>query len=345
MRILASSLCLIALIGCKTNDPLSQIAINSLNQGGFASGVSELVNDVTGNLIAATTGTISASGQSSSEPLAHNVYNDNLAATAGNRPFLILGCETAYSGLLDQQICRDSIARALVSRQFRIVTDPSGVSDYNQLLCKFENGRSFTTSESMPQVQLSALIQGQFRTSQSRKQYENFEVSSVCEVSDGLSKTLFYTGAGVDTVKRAASSSRAENGRRLLADGIFKSVAQALGRLGGNGRGVAPDVAFVEAVGFSDGNSGNPDFDYLQALNRAKINAVENSSTRIRSEASSVQEYSQSLSTGETYNATDSSKIRSLADAYVKGFDVIENSYLPDGRYFVKIRATVERAG
>lgn len=273
-----------------------------------------------------------------SNPVSHSVYDTRLTATAGSRPFVVdtYGCSDS-GDVRSETICKGSVERALVSRGYRISPSEDTLSDYNLINCRFD-GSSRSAQDTVDEVQLGALLGGDYETEKKLKNYIVVDMTTTCEVEDGQTGRVFYTAVGASSTKREISGSQVPNSLELAGDGLYKSVQQAIGKLGPAARGVEAEVETVTAFGTDDGVISTREADFAEALANAKFIASQKAAaSRVRVDESArlasggVNEYSLEVS-----NASDS---------IVKDFEIIEDFGYVDGRYKIKIQATVQLSG
>lgn len=270
------------------------------------------------------------------QPTTHKILNDNLTSTAKNRPFLLKHCLINDSSLASDygqnalnSWCEESVLNAIDFSGGRVVSNPSGVSDYNEITCELKF--DFNSSD-LYRGQPIGTVLNTYTTA-----------FAECLVFDGLTGAPFYTGTGDHQAEReftvVAGGLRGTSIPNQVIFGGTNAVQKSLGRLGNAGRGVEPNFVTVEAFGYDDGIRSTREQDLKEALIAAKIAASQKAGTRIRTEETASLSYD-----GSAGNSTFSSQTRSLADSIIRDFTYDDLGYI-DGRYTVKIKARAQLSG
>lgn len=283
-------------------------------------------------------GSISLLASCATEPLSYTVHDTLRNQSAGARPFFVdslTGVCSETEG--DERQCRQGIQNALRNAGYRVISSDRSVEDYNTVACDLQTNIRTESREVQTVDLFGSISQKNLQTNPDIQTGLAMLATLSCEIEDGLTYTSIYSGTGQSQVFIQDEGEAI----RYFTQAVERSATQAFGRLGPAALGDENGVITVEAIGFDDGVRESHENDLSQAIRAAKVVAAERAGSRYRDDETNTERFRETGRGDASYQGQYSRDVRNITDANIISFDIVEDFGYVDGRYKVKIRATL----
>ena len=223
---------------------------------------------------------------------------------------------------------------ALRSKKYRVIGSKKNVADYNTIECVVDITKERKAKSTATVDLFGSIKNDKLQVNEGTAIGVELGVMVNCSVTDAFTEELVYEGSGQATTFISDKS----NVYAYFSRAMKSAVKQAIGRMGKANSKKNKNFIYAEAIGYDDGVRSTTAKDLQEAISTAKVLVVEKAGTRVRTEAGYRSTFT---SNGNTDRITevDIDNKKSVSDANIVHFDVVEDFGYVNGRYKVKIGA------